>query len=402
MVTAPISTGVRARLSETLLESPLTVILVIPQIDQVPTPDFTIDATKFAVNALTEITSANADGVGAVPTGNANVDTPLARAAYDFIESGANVHVFALPFAVSTGDNASQRAVKVVSAVNTTLGKAAERAKLPDAAADVIVVPRECGVGSAANSVVTELETVCAQSHMGCVALVDAGDVVAGPDARPVAANPTMASVQTWAGNNRNLAIYAFSNRGDVTHYDGMWGSVIAAGHLARYTSQRGIWAHPFNLRDPALGVGATAPLRVFDPGDGSSDAVALDRQHYLGSIIQYEGVDYVWGGKSYAAARDARQWMSNHVVTNRMLRRSRRTMARFLVDRAKGSTLESLRLSLERPLVNIYVPNAVQDVQVREPSISSGHVSAIVDVGFYEFVESVSLLAEVYLAEVA
>lgn len=401
MVTAPISASIRARPSHSLLESPLTVIMVIPKIDLVPAVDFTAGAA-FPVDTLTEITSTNVDGVGTVPSANPNTDTPLARAGYDFIESGANVHVFALPFTVDSSDNAGTRAAKVASAVNTTLGKAAERAKLPDAAADVIVVPRECGVGSAANAVYTELETICDQGHMGCIALVDGGDVVAGPDARPVAANPTVASVQTWAAANRNIAIYAFSNRGDVSHYDGMWGSVIAAGHLARYTAQRGIWAHPFNLRDPALGVGATAPLRVFDPGDGSSDAVALDRQHYLGSIIQYEGADYVWGGRSYAAARDARQWMSNHVVTNRMLRRSRRTMARFLVDRAKGSTLESLRLSLERPLVDIYVPNAVQDVQVREPTISSGHVSAVIDVGFHEFVESVSLVVEVYLAEVA
>ena len=181
-----------------------------------------------------------------------------------------------------------------------------------------------------------------------------------------------------------------------------MWGSVIAAAHLARYTSQRGIWAHPFNLRDPALGVGATAPVRVFDPGDGSSDAVALEREHVLGSIVQYDGADYIWGGKSYAAEKDARQWMGNQVVANRMLRRSRRTMARFLVQRSRGSTLESLRLSLERPLVNIYVPNAVRDVQVREPTITSGHISAVLDVGFWQFVESVQLTAEVYLAEVA
>ena len=100
MVTAPISTTVRTRPSHSLLESPLSIILVIPQIDQVPSADFTIDATKFANSTLTEITEANVDGVGTVPTANSATETPIGRAAYDFIEAGANVHVFALPFPV--------------------------------------------------------------------------------------------------------------------------------------------------------------------------------------------------------------------------------------------------------------------------------------------------------------
>ena len=43
-----------------------------------------------------------------------------------------------------------------------------------------------------------------------------------------------------------------------------MWGSVIAAAHHGRYVSRNGIWAHPFNLRDPVLGVGTlTATARL-------------------------------------------------------------------------------------------------------------------------------------------
>ena len=401
MTTAPVSVEARARRSHSLLESPLTIILVIPQIDQVPEPDVALSAA-FPNSTLTEITSSNVGGLGAVPPANPNTATPMARAAYDYIESGANVHVFALPFPVATADAAAARAGKVVSAINTTLAKSTERAKLPSARADVIVVPRECGVGTVANAVVTQLETTCDQAHLGCVALVDAGDIDSAPTARPGADSPSLADVQAWAPVNRNIAIYPFSNRGDVSHYDGMWGSVIAAGHAARYTSRRGLWAHPFNLRDPVLGVGPTEPVRVFDPNDGSSVAVALEREHHVGSIIQYEGPDYIWGARSYSAEPDPRQYLGNHLVANRMLHRSRRTLARFLVDRTKGSTLESLRLSVEKPLQDLYVPGAVQEITALEPVIASGHISIELEVGFYGFIETIKLIAEVYRAEVA
>ena len=43
-----------------------------------------------------------------------------------------------------------------------------------------------------------------------------------------------------------------------------------------------------------------------------------------------------------------------------------------------------------------------MRDVQVREPVISDGHISAVLDVGFYRFVERIALTAEIYFAEVA
>ena len=402
MTTAPISARTIPRSTVTLLESPLTVILALPRTDFVAA-NFAISTlpADFPANQLTEITSANADLVGTVPGANAATLTPIGRAAYDYIEAGANVHVFALPFEVAELDDADARAAKVVTALNTTLGSATERAKLPAASVDVIVVPRECTAGTAANAVVLALETLCAPDHLECVALVDAGGIPYDNDARPGAAIPSAADVKTWSGNNRNIHIYPFSNRGHVSHYNDMWGSVIAAAHHARYVSRNGIWAHPYNLRDPVLGVGTLTPQRVFDPGDASSAAIAIQRDDWVGSVVQYDGADYIWGGESYAGQEDPRQNIGNQIVANRMVKRAKRTMARFLKLRAHGSRIETLRLSIERPLVDLYVPNAVFDIQVRPPEFSSGGIKVRMPTAFYDFIDSIELTAEVYHPEV-
>ena len=401
MTTAPISTRIETRPTVTLLESPLTIVLAVPRTDFVPAPNVLIPVVNFPVNELTEITADNVAHLGAVPAADSDINTPMARAAYDYIEAGANVHVFALPFEVAAVDTAAQRATKVVTALNTTLNSATERAKLPAASVDVIVVPRECTAGTAANAVVTALETLCAPDHLECVALVDAGDITYNNDARPGAAEPSAADVKTWSGNNRHIHIYSLSNRGHVSHYNDMWGSVIAAAHHARYVSRNGIWAHPYNLRDPVLGVGTLTPQRVFDPGDASSSAIALERDDLVGSVVQYDGADYIWGGESYAGVEDPRQNIGNHVVANRMVKRARRIMARFLRVRARGSTIETLRLSIERPLVDLYVPNAVQDIQVRPPEFTSGGIKVRMPTAFYDFINSIELTAEVYHPEV-
>ena len=180
MTTAPISTQIIPRQSSTLQESPLTIIMAIPRTDFVPAGNVLIPVVDFPVGQLTEITAANVAMLGAVPGANPGTDTAMARAAYDFIEAGANVHVFALPFEALTADTQAQRSTKVASALSTILGSPVQRKKLPNATADVVLVPRETVDGTAAHPVVTALETVCAPSHGigGAVALVDAGGIV--------------------------------------------------------------------------------------------------------------------------------------------------------------------------------------------------------------------------------
>ena len=112
--------------------------------------------------------------------------------------------------------------------------------------------------------------------------------------------------------------------------------------------------------------------------------------------MVDFQGQDYLWGGESFATVQDPRQIIANQIVANRMVKRAKRVMAPFLKGRARGSTLDTLRLSIEQPLQRIYVPSSVVDVEVRQPTISSGHITAILDVLFYEFVDSVALVAEV------
>ena len=403
MTTAPITVSVERRPTFTLLPSPLVVILALPRTDFVTVPNVTITAADFPVNQLTEITAANVDELGTVPGANSATNTSLARAAYDYIESGANLHVFALPFPVDAGDTAVERNGKVVVALNTTLGDSVQRAKLPRDGVDVIVVPGETAIGTAADNVYAALETLCDSDPLGCVSLVDAGGLAYDNAARPDNAEPTAANVKLWSGVNRNIRIYAFSNRGDVANYNDMWGSVIAAAHHARYVSRAGIHAHPFNLRDPVLGVAGVRPQRVFDPGDGSSSAIALDRDDRVGSLVLYDGADFIWGGESYATEKDPRQVIANHIVANRMVKFAKRQMARYLRRRATGSNLEGLRLSIEVPLQNLYRPRAVQNVQVRRPVYdSSGKLSVRMPTAFHGFIQSIELTAEVYNAEVA
>ena len=402
MTTAPISAVIERRRTVSLLPSPLVIVLAIPRTDFVPTPDVVIPAANFPANQLTEITSANVDHLGTVPAANAATETSLMRAAYDYIEAGASLHVFALPFEVAAADTAAQRNAKVVTALNTTLNSSVERAKLPTDGVDVILVPQETAVGTGADNIYAALEVLCDSNPLECVALVDAGGLAYDNDARPGNAEPTAADVKLWSGNNRNLRIYAFSNRGDVANYNDMWGSVIAAAHHARYVSRGGVHAHPFNLRDPVLGVGSIRPLRAFDPGDGSSSAIAVSRDDRVGSIVQYDGVDFIWGGRSYATEDDPRQVLANHIVANRMVKFAKRRMARFLELRARGSNLEGLRLAIEVPLQNLYRPSAVRDVQVRRPVYTNGALTVRMPTAFYGFINSIALTAEVYNAEVA
>ena len=399
MTTAPISVRTERRPSFTLLESPLTIVMAIPANDLIAT--FPVVAATFPSSQLTEVTAANVDDIGTAPAVNPATLTPMARAAYDFIEAGANVHLFVLPFAVDAADNAVTRNGKVVTAINAALTSPVQLAKLPTNGVDVLLVPGETTFATAADNIYAAMETLCAPAALGCIGLVDAGGYAYDNAARPSASEPTDANVTLWSGNNRNINLYAFSNRADVANYNDMWGSVIAAAHHARYVSRNGIWAHPFNLRDPALGVGSIRPQRVFDPGDASSSAIALERDDKVGSLVQYDGADFIWGGESYETEDDPRQVIANHIVANRATKRAKRIIARFLKLRAKGSTLESLRLSIQAPLQALYVPNAIRDIQVRRPEFTGGRIRVRMPADFYDFIDSIELTAEVYHGEV-
>ena len=400
MTTAPISVRTERRPTFTLLESPLTIVMAIPANDLIAT--FALTAGDFPSSQITEVTAANADGIGTVPGANPSTLTPLARAAYDFIKAGANLHLFVLPFAALAADTQAVRNGNVVAALNAALTSSVQRAKLPTNGVDVLLVPGETTFGTASDSIYSAMEVLCAPAALECVGLVDAGGYAYDNDARPGAAEPTDADVKLWSGNNRNISIYAFSNRGDVANYNDMWGSVVAAAHHARYVSRNGIWAHPFNLRDPVLGVAGVRPLRVFDPGDGSSSAIAIARDDKVGSLVQYDGADFIWGGESYETEDDPRQVIANHIVANRATKRAKRIIARFLKRRAKGSTLESLRLSIEKPLQDLYVPNAIRGIQVRRPDFTGGRIRVRMPTDFYDFIDSIELTAEVYHGEVA
>lgn len=400
-MTSPISTSIRTRPTHDLTESPLTIIMVMPSQDFVTGYTGGAIASPFVVNNLTEITASNLAMLGTPATDS----TFMAKAAYEYIESGSSVHVYALPFNAASGDDFPTRAPKVVTAINA-LDTSVVKNVLPRAQADMLLVPRETAFGPTddVNSILSAIETVCQSSHMGLVALVDVGNATAlANTANPAATAPTTADLTTTIKNRyRHLHIYAMSNRGATSNYPGMWGSVIAAGHQARYASIDGVGAYPWNLRDAISGVHSLAPERVFDPGDGSSEAVSLAATDKLSSIIQWEGVDYLWGGESYSAQADPRQNIGNHIVANRMIKRSKRVMAPYLRLRGTGATLDSLQVSVELPLQHLYVPRTVERVTARVPTITSGHVSIILDVKFYDFINSIALTVEVFDNETA
>ena len=69
-----------------------------------------------------------------------------------------------------------------------------------------------------------------------------------------------------------------------------------------------------------------------------------------------------------------------------------------FINLRATGARLAAMQDKVETDLALTYVPGAARSIIVRDPVISAGHVSIVVDVKFYEFIESVSLVAEVFV----
>jgi len=392
---SPISISIQARPQARIEVSPLSILLVVGKIDLVPTTHVSLGATA---GEVTEITDANvATMLGAVATTSPATQTPLGRAAYDLIEATSSVHVYVLPFAVDSSDSPAERATKVASALTGALGDPVQLAKFPDSGLDLIVLPRECAVSATAPTVIAALKTVCAA--LESVALVDAGDSGAAADARPASTAPSVADLRTWAGANGGVEVYALSNRGDVANYNGMWGSVIMAAHHARWASREGVGSSPYDLTHPLAGAANLTPARVLSLTDGSSDAVALDRDYELGSLVVHGGNSYIWGGQSNpGAAVDAREQLSNHLVANRSLKIARDIAARVIRRRATGDRIQALRLDIETAIADAYVPDSMRDVEVDTPTLAGRVLTVPYSLRFYEYIQAVSMTAEVYV----
>jgi len=395
---SPISVSVEARPPARIPASPLTVIMVVPKVDTVPTVDLTIGAPA---GELTEITAANVTTqLSAIPSASAATQTGVARAAYDLIEATAAVRVFVLPFAASGGaaTAGAARAAAIAGAIKAALDDPVQRGKLPETTGvDIIVVPREVGLTTQAPAIVGQLKTSCAA--LECIAIVDAGDSGAAADARPASDKPDAASVKTWSATNGGIAIYGVSNRGDVADYNGMWGSVIMTAHHARWASSEGVGTSPYDLVHELAGVGTITPGRILDLQDGSSEAVAMDRDDEVSSLVTHAGVHYIWGGRSNAGgASDPREIIANHAVVNRSVKIARGIASRVVRRRATANRLQSLRVDIERAVAGAYVPDALRSIEAATPVLTGNSLRVPFDLRFWTHIDSVSLVAEVYI----
>lgn len=381
-MTTPLQTRIVPRPRVQRESSPLTMVLVTPKIE-IATANITIGA---ADNELSEVTDATVDAL---------LGAGFARAAYNYIESGSSVRLFVLPFAVDTTDNdPAERLGRVVAALTAMEGEA-QKSKLPNRTFDVLALPRESGLGTTAGNIAfTKVKETC--TAFRAQAIVDAGPIAPTGD---LADTPSDADVATWIGANKDPNILSVTNRGDASNIAGMGGSVIAAGHWATYTSLYGIHAQPTNLRDVVQGVTNIDPVRGFDLLDGSAPAIVLANDpNYASSLITWNGQHYLWGGKTSFPANDARQYFGNNLVANRMVKEAQRDIAPYIGLTSRTRTLESMQIHVQNDLEATYVPGAVASVIARDPVISGNHVSLGLSVQFYDFIESVELVVDVYV----
>lgn len=395
-MTSRITVNTQAREAIRREVSPVSMILVVPKVEQYPgaaDTDITIPAAE---NTLVRVTSGNEDTV---------LGAGFAKAAYDFIESGAVVDLYVLPFAVDTSDDAPANRLPRVTAALDVLDTAIEKGKLPHRKADVIVLPRETGVvGAAANNpVITKLKTFDdPNTHIGALALCDAGEltIIAGQDQVAVGSGPSQTQVENWENANAGPNIYAVTNRGNVSGYTGMWGSVVVASHVAEGTGRYGIQHNSFNLHGDNVLRGADNfdPDRQFDPFDGSSEADLLSKPpHHLTSLIDWEGLHYTWGGLSMFPSTDPRQHFSNNLVAHRMVKEAARDMVPYIERRAYPDVLESMRTKIEEDLRATYVPLAAERITAHNPALVGDGLQLLVTVKFYRFIRSIILTVEVY-----
>lgn len=381
---SPVNVQVRPRATTVTEISPLSMVLVLPKVElgAQAADDVTLPA---ADSTLTEITEANKDAQLGVEG--------LAPRMYDYIESGASVRLWVLPFPVLRADALPARLAKVVTALNA-LDKTDERAKLPNGKVDAIVLPRETAIGQGANVVVAKLKTFGLDTSLGAVSFVDAGVFA---NRTPTAAEPAQADAIAWENDNADPNVLAVTNRADAAGGSGVFGSIIAAGHWARYTSQYGIHHQPTNLRDVVVGVSNITPDRIFNESDGSSAAVVLAREP-LTSIITWNGSHYLWGGKTKFQASDPREELSNNIVAHRIVKEATLDLAPFVGLRATRANLAALQVKLQDDITAGYVPEAIAAVSVGTPILAGGRLSVQMEVQFFDFIDSITLIAEVFV----
>ena len=363
---SPLTVDITARHSNVLQSSPYSLLMLIPRDTGVVAP----------ANVITDIPT---DVVATAQLGA----TTVARRWYNYLESQANVHVGVIPYvpAVALVD-AETNAVAALDAVTA----AAELAKI-SGPPDIILAPDLPGRATAASTVVARLETLCVDQRIEAIAVVDAYHLLGS----------LQTDVLTWATNNLGADIFAMTNNaavGGVTE----WGSVIAAGHLAKYAASQGVGSHPFSLRHPVTGVGTLAPVREFSLSDGSAAAEAL-ADAFLSSLILHDGSDYIWGGKlNVAVPGDPRVYLGNAVIAKRMIKRGREALAHFLGVRATGLRLEEMTLVVQTVLDDEFGA-LVAGISVPTATLVGTQAVVRPDVGFYGFIESIRLAIEIEVA---
>ena len=366
MTQAPFDATISVRQTAVVERSPYSVVLVLPKEAAVPAP-------AAALTVIGDATAAEAQLGDTTKTG---------RQWYDYLEAQANIDIAALPFTPDSDD--AQQATNINAALQALLS-AGELAKLRSGV-DLVVVPDDPGKATAASSIVTQLETVCADKRVLANGITDGYH-----------GSAAHADALSWAQANRAADVLAISNRAPVSGVS-QWGSIIAAGHICRYSATRGVGSHPFNLSDQIIGVGTPAPERAFSLDDGSASAEAL-ADAFLSSIITYDGAEYLWGGTlGVADDSDPRINFGNAVLAHRIVKRAKRIAAPFFGRRATSFTLADVGLAVRLGLQAEFGA-LTSSIIVGTPTIAGTTVTVPMIVGFHNFIKRIQLAAEVYLS---
>ena len=222
MTTAPFGVTISPRQTAVVESSPYSLVLLLPRESGVTA----------VVNVLTDIPD---DTTAIAQLGAVGLD---GRNWYDYLESQANIHIAALPYAPDSDDDTN--AANAATALDALL-EAEELAKL-SSLPDLVLAPDLTGRATAASAVVTKLETVCADARVGAIAVVDAYHASSSPQA----------DVTTWGTNNAGPDILAMTNQASVSGAN-LYGSVIAAGHICRFAGLRGVGLPPVQSFRPGL-----------------------------------------------------------------------------------------------------------------------------------------------------
>lgn len=365
MTTAPVTVSVTSRQTAAVLASPLSVLMLVAK-----------EATKDQVTEVVPAVNTIATVDDSSPAAVLGVNTKASKV-YEEIEAKSNVHVAVIPF-----DDRNHQANGPV-ALNALLSSE-QRDKLYQVSpygVDVVLVYDYGSRLEGANAIISRLETVCADPKVDAMWIADsylAGD--------PLTSTQAQALAWATANGNRQDGL-AVTNGGDVGgNFE--FGSVITAAHICQYAAQRGIGVQPFNLSDPLTGVGTPAPRRAFDAHDGSASAEVLDNAG-LTSLITYDGIDYIFGGKTSYPDTDARQWWGNAVVVKRIRKRGAQLLVPYYRVRATESKLAAMRLVAEESLAAEF-GGQIRGLTVGSAVLSGKRARLPGQVFFHGFVEGV------------